>query len=1807
MSTIKIKLRGQELPKETYSQEDKEFAHYSISKTFTIENSTRSDVPEQILELGEDEILELGFEDNSFWLGDTESIKQIFAKDLKRGGDGEVIELSGDIETDEQDRSIVQKVAIKAAKVFVKDKVIRPGISALAKKAENAALKFNDQVFDSFGPTVVLSVGKEFELSIADTTNLDVSKKYLLLIHGTGSSTLGSFGEMKKTPEWEKLVESYGEKNILALQHRTLTCSPLQNVLAAVEALPAGISLDLITHSRGGLVADLLARFVEYKEGFGEDEKELFKSSDRQTDLDTITEIHRILENKPITIGRVIRVACPANGTTLASKRLDWFLNTMINLLGVAIGGTSNPVFLSLKELVLAAVETKDDVTVLPGLESMNPDSPFIKALNFQGTDKEIKSQLLVIAGSSELSVSFKSLVVLLGKFFFRGKNDLVVDTLSMEFGAKRAKGSVFIYQEQSGKIDHITYFKTEKVRKNIQTGLLGKMEEFAGKSRNEGITLLRAQDRGGLVLEGGTYHRIEVGGKRPILVLLPGIMGSNLKEDKPGDERDKLLWINYGRFLKGHLKSLARHDNDIIEADSLIKTSYRNLGEFLSNTYDVVTFPFDWRLDMKANASLLNIKMGELVKYDQPIKMVGHSMGGVLVRDFMLYHPDTYQKLKDKHSLRVLFLGSPLGGSYRIPYVLFGKDSIIRLLGKIDIKNSTKDLLHVFVHFPGILALLPLNHSGKHDFSDRAFWERLRKASGDESWPIPSEKNLNDFRDYQQLVLENRDKKIDYSDIYYIAGQSRSKNFTVSDLEIKDGQLLFHTTTRGDESVTWESGIPDKIKELKNYYYANVTHGGLTIEKQIFGAIGDILLHGKTTRLQNVLPEVRGEEKKKFAVEEEIFDISEENTITTLLGLGQDSEASLHENPVHVRVSHGDLGYADYPVLAGHFEFDSILTTEKAIDGKLNGELSRLLSLGLYPGPIGTHQIVMAKDVSNSDQGFKGTIVVGLGVPGELTPFQLMTSVSKGISRYLTIRNERVPREDLRELTENPVDKKEEKKEILGISVIALANSYGGLSNETSIRAILLGIQDANRKVRAAYKGEVKVVEEIEIIELYQDRALGILKTIKNLEQDGSREFNISVPNLTLTQKMGRKSRIPFDNTSDWWTRIKVTEESEWCGEEITGKEILMAISTNGAKEKELPLQVNIDNFESLLEAMTSKNQFDPEIAKLMFEVLIPFSFKEELKRQNNITWVLDKRTASFPWEMLQEDVSGVPLCIHSGMVRQLATMDFRKNVSNVFDKKALVIGDPDLKGFMPQLRGAEKEGSLVSEKLKNSGFETLTLIKGAGQEIFLKFFTQNYKIVHLAGHGVFDPKKPKKTGMVIGNGNYLTPGDIANLSRVPEFVFVNCCYLGQMDAKAEDENQNKNRFAANIGTQLIEIGVKAVIVTGWAIDDAAALDFCERFYDCLLAGNPFGEATKSARKFIYEKYKSRNNTWGAYQCYGDPFFRLDVNQQGPKNNGKFYMQEEVELDLLNMISELEVKNAPVDSITKKFLELEEAIQKANMVSPKIYEYRAEVYSKLGQYAKAKESYEKLFQLEKANYSLKSVEQYCNVSCKYWVEEYQKEPSKNGEALDGIDSAILWLDNLKIVGKTIERCGLLGSAYKRKLMVMDVKDPRFSETLQKASDAYFEAANLSKFKNAYPLNNAIQLRVIQSLLSKEDKSMDFEGSKPSLTLIQDLKEHLSSKQQEKKDYWDLATDTGTLLSEICVNKVYSEEEQNRLTALFENLWKNGGSPSDKKAEIEHLDVLIKGLSILKSGNGKKLLGLLKEVKIELVNSKDGV
>src|SRR5690606_31166290 len=124
--------------------------------------------------------------------------------------------------------------------------------------------------------------------------------------------------------------------------------------------LPDHVTLHLITQSRGGMVGDLFCRFVsaaaQDKEAFNETELTFLQNSERTDDVALIKAITKAVSAKSIRIEKYIRVACPAAGSTLASRRLDNWLNVLFNIAGYAAGAVAGPVVSLFKELLMAAV-----------------------------------------------------------------------------------------------------------------------------------------------------------------------------------------------------------------------------------------------------------------------------------------------------------------------------------------------------------------------------------------------------------------------------------------------------------------------------------------------------------------------------------------------------------------------------------------------------------------------------------------------------------------------------------------------------------------------------------------------------------------------------------------------------------------------------------------------------------------------------------------------------------------------------------------------------------------------------------------------------------------------------------------------------------------------------------------------------------------------------------------------------------------------------------------------------------------------------------------------------------------------------------------------------------------------------------------------------------------------------------------------------------------------------------------------------------------------------------------------------------
>jgi hypothetical protein len=137
-------------------------------------------------------------------------------------------------------------------------------------------------------------------------------------------------------------------------------------------------------------------------------------------------------------------------------------------------------------------------------------------------------------------------------------------------------------------------------------------------------------------------------------------------------------------------------------------------------------------------------------------------------------------------------------------------------------------------------------------------------------------------------------------------------------------------------------------------------------------------------------------------------------------------------------------------------------------------------------------------------------------------------------------------------------------------------------------------------------------------------------------------------------------------------------------------------------------------------------------------------------------------------------------PPVVRSGVLRQLIQTQFREVVISPRRKTALVVGDPTVEasGFA-ELLGARDQAQIVTQVLRDAGFQVTSLIGDAvrPEQVVMHLLDQDWTIVHIAAHGVFDeviePCQAKPTGIVLGGGLVLGPSIFANMTVPPALEF--------------------------------------------------------------------------------------------------------------------------------------------------------------------------------------------------------------------------------------------------------------------------------------------------------------------------------------------------------------------------------------------------------------------------------------------------
>ena len=291
MTINKITIRGEKQSSQSAFDASDDL---KLDEVYLLGSTTRGEAERHTITLKKDQVVEFVFEDNTVWMSSDKTIQDVFpeAAAIKSRSINSDFEIPFYIQKSTDDRGI-GSVALKLLKVFTK-KGVQKGVKELAADLERKQLDNKSGLFR-------LDAGFQFFKELPADNN----KPFLLFLHGTNSSTGGSFGELSGTELWKYIHQAY-DQHVLAFQHETLTKSPLQNVLELVKQLPSNASLHIISHSRGGLVGDILSRFCvdnENNAGFSEDEINFLKKENRDADIKNIEDaLQKYLRQHEISV-----------------------------------------------------------------------------------------------------------------------------------------------------------------------------------------------------------------------------------------------------------------------------------------------------------------------------------------------------------------------------------------------------------------------------------------------------------------------------------------------------------------------------------------------------------------------------------------------------------------------------------------------------------------------------------------------------------------------------------------------------------------------------------------------------------------------------------------------------------------------------------------------------------------------------------------------------------------------------------------------------------------------------------------------------------------------------------------------------------------------------------------------------------------------------------------------------------------------------------------------------------------------------------------------------------------------------------------------------------------------------------------------------------------------------------------------------------------------------------------------------------------------------------------------------------------
>lgn len=351
-----------------------------------------------------------------------------------------------------------------------------------------------------------------------------------------------------------------------------------------------------------------------------------------------------------------------------------------------------------------------------------------------------------------------------------------------------------------------------------------------------------------------------EPSGKRPVLIM-PGILGTEMFKDmeelwanpRMGNPFDPDTFMDPLQFNTDLTPSdPSVYFRDVIRQRPFFNYSQDLINTFLSQGYaeneNLFTFPYDWRYDVtgiypdgSTNAERLQLKIQEILNqtHFQKIDIVAHSMGGLVVKQYVMDHP------ADNHINKAVLVGVPnLGAPKAIKVLTEGDNMNILGLSAAEMKKIARNMPGVYDLLPGQsyfdafgspVRILSKNALGAQVAADLTHSQTRDFMLTDHDLNIAA---YNTSQAFHSGDFDSYDLRTAGVDAYTITGCKTGTLGTYTENRITgttlEGAWLLPKVTSGDGTVPYDSANTLPADVAKRLYAVKPDHGKMLSQNGI-------------------------------------------------------------------------------------------------------------------------------------------------------------------------------------------------------------------------------------------------------------------------------------------------------------------------------------------------------------------------------------------------------------------------------------------------------------------------------------------------------------------------------------------------------------------------------------------------------------------------------------------------------------------------------------------------------------------------------------------------------------------------------------------------------------------------------------------------------------------------------------------------------------------------------------------------------------------------------------------------------------